>query len=224
MSETVNDYRSAKAFLGDKDRRKLDRNTYLERRGPKTIAVRLHDTDIVIFTPTYTQLNTGGWHTKTTANRMRQYIPGDIGNGYGNRTRGWQWYPIAEIACHCARDGRNRAWPGLEERFTGKWTGEPYDHDGGSKPIYEWQTCSTCHGTGKRVGIDYENGGYVFFDGIRIHPSGTRLMAGQPLKPKDWQPVVTVSGWSGQPNRGRRMHEPYWKPLAPAGRPAYFGG
>ena len=74
----VNSFRQADAALQGRNsaRRKLANNTYLERREGGTIAVKLHETDVV----TYHQdeslvLNSGGWLTVTTKDRMNQYGP-----------------------------------------------------------------------------------------------------------------------------------------------------
>jgi hypothetical protein len=61
--------------------RKLANNTYLVRR-EEDIAVKLHQTDVVTFKPNGdTVLDSGGWHTVTTKDRM---------NNYGNGLRLWQ--------------------------------------------------------------------------------------------------------------------------------------
>lgn len=53
--------------------KKLANHTYLKRRG-ENIAVRLHQTDILIFSPDGTiEYNTGGWKTSTTKERMNSY-------------------------------------------------------------------------------------------------------------------------------------------------------
>lgn len=53
--------------------RKLANHTYLERRG-ENIAVRLHQTDILIFSPDGAiEYNTGGWKTSTTKERMNSF-------------------------------------------------------------------------------------------------------------------------------------------------------
>lgn len=75
---------------GSRDTLKIARNTYLER-GPEfrpgltfgwyaaggrdaypgnAIGIRFHETYVAILTPHWTELYTGGWHTKTTAERM----------------------------------------------------------------------------------------------------------------------------------------------------------
>jgi hypothetical protein len=54
-------------------RRKIGNNTWLERRGDD-IAVRLHDTDIVVYHPDGSiTLDTGGWFTVTTKARMNEH-------------------------------------------------------------------------------------------------------------------------------------------------------
>ena len=55
-------------------RRKIDNNTYLERRPPDTIVVRLHDTDIIGFEANGdVWLNSGGWRTVTTKDRLNAF-------------------------------------------------------------------------------------------------------------------------------------------------------
>lgn len=59
--------------------RKVANNTYLERRPEGDIAVRLHATDVVTFHPDGTAtLNSGGWLTVTTKERINRYLPGGI--------------------------------------------------------------------------------------------------------------------------------------------------
>lgn len=58
--------------------RKVANNTYLERRGDD-IAVRLHQTDVVTFHADGTAtLDTGGWLTMTTKERINRYLPAGI--------------------------------------------------------------------------------------------------------------------------------------------------
>jgi hypothetical protein len=80
--------------------RKVANNTYLHRVGDD-IAVRLHDTDVVTFHADGTAtLNTGGWFTMTTKERINRYLPGGI-RLESNRGR---WFLI----------------------YTGHWDGEHY--------------------------------------------------------------------------------------------------
>lgn len=58
--------------------RKVANNTYLQRRGDD-IAVRLHQTDVVTFHADGTAtLNTGGWFTMTTKDRIHRYLPAGL--------------------------------------------------------------------------------------------------------------------------------------------------
>lgn len=67
-------YKGAQEMLGKRDRKKLANNTYLERRDESTIAVKLHNTDVVTFTSKgHTTYNTGGWRTVTTKERMNSF-------------------------------------------------------------------------------------------------------------------------------------------------------
>jgi hypothetical protein len=62
-------------------RRKLANNTYLEWRGSvddpnSNIAIKLHNTDIVTLHPDGSMvLNSGGWRTVTTKERINRYLP-----------------------------------------------------------------------------------------------------------------------------------------------------
>ncbi len=58
------------------DRRKIGNNTYAEILYDNTVAIKLHNTYVVKINPngTYT-LNSGGWQTVTTKDRINQYSP-----------------------------------------------------------------------------------------------------------------------------------------------------
>jgi hypothetical protein len=56
----------------------LGNNTRLFKRG-KNLAIRLHNTDVVTVTPKNEFiLNTGGWHTVTTKDRINSYSPSPV--------------------------------------------------------------------------------------------------------------------------------------------------
>ena len=77
-------YQSAKEKLGNRTRRKLENNTYLELRDNGDIAVKLHATDVVTYKPNGdTVLNTGGWHTVTTRDRINKYSNANISQKQG---------------------------------------------------------------------------------------------------------------------------------------------
>ena len=69
-------YSQARSRLGNRQKVKLENNTYLEPLDANTVAVRLHKTNIVLIhaNGTYT-LNTGGWDSVTTKDRMNRYSP-----------------------------------------------------------------------------------------------------------------------------------------------------
>ena len=72
-------YSEAKAILDEsrnKNSKKLESNTYLKRHEDESIGVRLHDTDVINLYPDGSfRLNTGGWETVTTKDRIVNYIP-----------------------------------------------------------------------------------------------------------------------------------------------------
>ncbi len=71
------------------NKRKLENNTYLERRELNAIAIRLHQTDIMTFFPDGTvTVNSGGWKTVTTKARLNEFLP----HGLGISQRGGIWY------------------------------------------------------------------------------------------------------------------------------------
>lgn len=69
-------YADARMKLGNRSKRKLERNTYLEPVDADTVAVRLHSTNLILIHSDgrYT-LNTGGWRTVTTKARINAYSP-----------------------------------------------------------------------------------------------------------------------------------------------------
>tara|TARA_B100000949_G_scaffold233687_1_gene250731 strand:+ start:246 stop:965 length:720 start_codon:yes stop_codon:yes gene_type:complete len=59
----------------NRESRKYANNTYWQRRG-ENIALKLHNTDIVTLYPTGDMtLNTGGWYTVTTKERINRVLP-----------------------------------------------------------------------------------------------------------------------------------------------------
>jgi hypothetical protein len=60
----------------NKTTRKLGNNTYARILDDGSVAIRLHNTDVVTIHPdnTYT-LATGGWKTYTTRSRIEEYAP-----------------------------------------------------------------------------------------------------------------------------------------------------
>ena len=64
---------SAKLTGRCRERRKMENNTYLVRRIDGGIAVRLHNTDVLLFRPNGSiVLNSGRWRTTTTKDRMNR--------------------------------------------------------------------------------------------------------------------------------------------------------
>lgn len=78
--ETINSYTHFDALLQGRnyDSRKLENNTYVTRYADNSIAIRLHSTDVVTYYPDgRVLLNTAGWNTPTTFDRIREYGPGE---------------------------------------------------------------------------------------------------------------------------------------------------
>ncbi len=74
-----NNYLQALKMLNGSDARTIGYNTYLEKDSWEsgTIHVRLHATNIVTFyaCTDSVRVNTGGWQTITTRERMNRYLP-----------------------------------------------------------------------------------------------------------------------------------------------------
>jgi hypothetical protein len=68
-------FQNALDFLNGKTRRKIKANTYLEVLDDNTLGVLYHQTYILKINKDQTfTLNTGGWNTVTTRERMRRAI------------------------------------------------------------------------------------------------------------------------------------------------------
>jgi len=60
----------------NKDRRKVGNNTYAEILPDGSVGIMLHSTYVVKIHPDNSAtLNSGGWHTSTTKDRINQYSP-----------------------------------------------------------------------------------------------------------------------------------------------------
>lgn len=81
------DFSTASATLKKRESKKVGNNTYLVRISPETIGVKLHNTFVVEIHSdgTYT-LNSGGWRTVTTKDRINNYSP------VGISQRKYEWF------------------------------------------------------------------------------------------------------------------------------------
>jgi hypothetical protein len=71
----IHSYQDAEDFLGDEDERNIGANMVIVRR-VDGIAVKLYDTDIIIYYPDETfKADNGGFRTPTTVNRLNQFGP-----------------------------------------------------------------------------------------------------------------------------------------------------
>lgn len=69
-------YTSALEVLKGRQSRKIGNNTYLQVRDDSTIAVKYHETDIVTYrSDSSITLDSDGWQTYTTKERMHRYTP-----------------------------------------------------------------------------------------------------------------------------------------------------
>jgi hypothetical protein len=72
-------FKDGLAVLGKRDQKKLANNTYLVRVDDDTLGVRLHNTIVVyIHKSGNYSLDTGGWRTVTTKDRINSYSPARV--------------------------------------------------------------------------------------------------------------------------------------------------
>ena len=94
-----------------KNSRKLDNNTYLIRDG-KNLAIKLHDTNVVTYTPDgKIILNSGGWQTPTTKDRMEKFSPAHISQN------NFVWYingSVYQDGCYY-KDGKWHKMAGMRQ-------------------------------------------------------------------------------------------------------------
>lgn len=88
MRTNATTYQELDSLLGRRESRKIGNNTYAERLGPDAIGIRLHRTHVVILSPVRVVLNSGGWHTNTTKDRINTFLPG----GWHVEQEKGRWY------------------------------------------------------------------------------------------------------------------------------------
>ena len=70
-------YQKFDRMLGDRTRLKIKNNTYVVRLGDGSIGLLLYATHILVVSPeNRVVVNTGGWETRTTLQRIGMYSPG----------------------------------------------------------------------------------------------------------------------------------------------------
>lgn len=72
-------YEQIAGIIKKRASKKLARNTYLIRKEDGEFAVRYHDTEIIVWHKDHTAtLNTGGWYTVTTKERINRWGPVNV--------------------------------------------------------------------------------------------------------------------------------------------------
>jgi hypothetical protein len=83
-------YGSLSNFLNGKDERKLGNNTIVHRLDDETVAIMYHRTNILkINSESVVTINTGGWETTTTKDRLNQFLSC---RGFGIFQKKGTWY------------------------------------------------------------------------------------------------------------------------------------
>ena len=71
----------------NRSNRKIGNNTYAKIEDDDSVSIRLHGTDVLRFYPNgLVKLNSGGWRTTTTKQRINKYSP------IGVFQKNFQWY------------------------------------------------------------------------------------------------------------------------------------
>ena len=104
--------------------RKMANNTYLERRDAN-IVLKLHDTDIITYQPNGDIiLNSGGWHTVTTKDRISSGLP----HGYTLTQSKSIWYIIKHLEGKEFWNAENPQYR-FKDGITIKWSGKVINSD-----------------------------------------------------------------------------------------------
>lgn len=88
-------YAEAVSALGGREHKKVANNTILHRIDESTIGLRLHNTDVLTFSPGSTVYRTGGWQTVTTKSRLSAF--GADGVRIASDKRVWNVYREGEF-------------------------------------------------------------------------------------------------------------------------------
>jgi hypothetical protein len=197
MRKTVMLTHSAAAAMmtrGRNGQRRLGNNTYLRPCGDDFV-VRFHATNVVTIHAdgTYT-LNTGGWETSTTKERLNSWSPARV---FSERGTWGIWHrddPKTEPkfrACRICR-GAGRVSSGTGKCYY------TWSRDGGYRRIFppvitvsRWAECYACNGTGQR---DYGSKSMpvIFFDGIRVDSDG-RVLDGNSALARMHEPAEIIA-------------------------------
>ena len=88
--KNVTNYFGAQTFYHDSRSGLIANNTYIVRPESEVYAVRLHQTNIVTYYLNRVILNSGGWLSVTTKDRMNQFTPGHL-HVFQEKNRWFVW-------------------------------------------------------------------------------------------------------------------------------------
>lgn len=123
-------YADARDFINTRRARRLGHNTNI-RDYPELgelIGITYHYTDVVTYRPGSVQLNSGGWMTYTTKDRINSFLP----SGQWDATRG-QWFGL-----------RASVWAQV-----GRWYLTTHDANTREERTYDFADGITLHDSGK---------------------------------------------------------------------------
>lgn len=88
------------------------RATRVQRRGKYAIAVRYHETDVVLYTPEFLKLQTDGWRTSTTKQRINDALYGLPGYVSVHQDKGVWYLSVKQQNTVPFYDGLTIDWEG----------------------------------------------------------------------------------------------------------------
>lgn len=112
----INSYQDAKALLNGRTTKKLANNTYARLEGDNVV-IKLHDTDIITYTPKKVILTSGGWNTVTTKERLNRFCPANI-RIYQENSIWYVGYNYQVMTVHNCKGGI--FYDGIEIKYTGE--------------------------------------------------------------------------------------------------------
>lgn len=89
--QTYSDFKA----LSETRKRKLANNTYLVVRNDGGFGIRLHETEVVIHYPDHFVLNSGGWQTVTTKQRINEFSNAQLWQEKGTWLVSWNNKTVA---------------------------------------------------------------------------------------------------------------------------------
>lgn len=178
-------YGEAVDRLGNRNRRKIDRNTYLRREPGGVLVVRYHATDIIRFSPDGSAVyNSGGWLTYSTKERMNAYGPARIHSEGGLWLVSHKSDPLTAPKISKCRKCHGTGELNFPASYTWWDYSDPYNPVKLDPPVMtspaHTETCWQCKGS-KVYDYGSKSNPVRYFDGMSVNASGKVIAGGKKL-------------------------------------------